>query len=427
MYPSPNREAAISDKWSYALELEGRQVAVDEGEVTIGRSRSCTVVLRDPSASRTHVLVTVKPGEVHARDLQSSNGTYLNGERLTTDRLLNDGDKITIGETDIFVRITAPAMEEVGATVRLDASTLECPACGAELPLHAESCVRCGHRLGGAVAAGDSVAAAGPTAPAPPPPPASASLIPPPPASAPFMPPPPPPPAAPPPAPQSVASAREVTRADELLPSLDDGVFSAPPAPPAPVRGAPEPRPALSPTPPRGATPPRAPSAQPPAALDDVPLAGAPAVAMATPGPAPAAAPVPASAARHAGFWIRVAATLVDAIWMTAVVFALTLPFGGVTSETGVLVSSLLSMMFGIVVPVIGWAIFGATPGKALLGLRVIGGKRRRGLGLVLAFLRLCGVMVSAALLGLGFLMVAFSRDKRALHDHLAGTAVVRR
>jgi uncharacterized RDD family membrane protein YckC len=78
-------------------------------------------------------------------------------------------------------------------------------------------------------------------------------------------------------------------------------------------------------------------------------------------------------------------------------------------------------------VPILCWAVFGATPGKALLGLRVIGGQRRRGLGIPLAFLRLCGVMVSAVLFGLGFLMVAFTRDKRGLHDHLAGTAVVRR
>ena len=41
--------------------------------------------------------------------------------------------------------------------------------------------------------------------------------------------------------------------------------------------------------------------------------------------------------------------------------------------------------------------------------------------------MRLCGTCVSAVLLGVGFLMVAFTRDKRALHDHLAGTAVMRR
>src|SRR6185503_5087363 len=67
----------IGDKWSYALDVEGRLVELTEGESTVGRSRGCTITLRDPSASRTHLLLTVKPGELWARDLQSSNGTYL--------------------------------------------------------------------------------------------------------------------------------------------------------------------------------------------------------------------------------------------------------------------------------------------------------------------------------------------------------------
>jgi uncharacterized RDD family membrane protein YckC len=138
-------------------------------------------------------------------------------------------------------------------------------------------------------------------------------------------------------------------------------------------------------------------------------------------------AAVTGAARRPAGFWIRVAANLIDAIWIAVVLFAATLPFGGPTSSTGSVVVSLLSLLLGIVVPILCWGLFGATPGKALLGLRVIGGKRRRGLGIPLAFLRLCGVMVSAVLFGLGFLMVAFTRDKRGLHDHLAGTAVIRR
>jgi uncharacterized RDD family membrane protein YckC len=145
------------------------------------------------------------------------------------------------------------------------------------------------------------------------------------------------------------------------------------------------------------------------------------------PPPAPAPASAPAGAARPAGFWIRLLAQLVDGIWMTALVIVLCLPFGGLRSENGLLVSSMGSLLLSVVVPLLGWGLFGATPGKALFGLRVIGGRRRRGIGLGLAFLRLCGTMVSAVLFGLGFLMIAFARDKRGLHDHLAGTAVIRR
>ena len=52
----------IGDDWTYALEVEGRQVELAEGESTIGRSRGCTVTLRDPSASRTHVLLDRQAG-----------------------------------------------------------------------------------------------------------------------------------------------------------------------------------------------------------------------------------------------------------------------------------------------------------------------------------------------------------------------------
>jgi uncharacterized RDD family membrane protein YckC/pSer/pThr/pTyr-binding forkhead associated (FHA) protein len=380
------------------------------------------------------VLLTVKPGELWARDLQSSNGTYLNGERMTTERLLHDGDRITIGETEIVARVTAPVMEEVGATVQLDTAKLECAACGAELPLHAEFCGVCGHRVGTAVAAaaGDMDAPPAIFTPAPPPPPASAPALPPtpyvpPPLVAPPGPPPrplpgtPPVPAAreeaPPPAPAPSPFARErlATSGAEILPPIADHVFE-PPAPP-PLRGrsadAGARRPALDPTP-------------PPLSLADVQMAQQPAAPSAA-ATAPVMAAIPAATLRPAGFWIRVAANVVDAVWISVVLFAATLPFGGPTSSTGSMVLSLLSVLLGIVVPILCWAIFGATPGKALLGLRVIGGKRRRGLGIPLAFLRLCGMMVSAVLLGLGFLMVAFTRDKRGLHDHLAGTAVIRR
>jgi pSer/pThr/pTyr-binding forkhead associated (FHA) protein/uncharacterized RDD family membrane protein YckC len=357
------------------------------------------------------VLVTIKPGEVRARDLQSSNGTYLNGERLTTERLLNDGDRITIGETDIFVRITAPAMEEVGATVRLDTAKLQCPACGAELPLHAEFCARCGYRLGGEVA-GD----AGGYAPAPPPRPASTPPpVPPAPlAAAPSprteaypqealgVPPPPPPP-------RSPRLAQEPSGA-ELLPPIADEVFHSGAA----GRG-PAPRPALPQTPP----PPMAPAAP------GRPVA--PAVAAA---PAPYAAAAPAAGARPGGVLLRWLALMIDGIWMLPLIVGPTVLLVGLSnlqSPTTSAYASLCWVLVQLFLVVPCWAFFGATPGKALLGLRIIGGRRRRGIGLGLAFLRLCGWMVSAATFGIGFLVAAFAKDKRALHDHLAGTQVIRR
>jgi len=71
----------------------------------------------------------------------------------------------------------------------------------------------------------------------------------------------------------------------------------------------------------------------------------------------------------------------------------------------------------------VGWR--GQTPGKMLFRLRIVRGNGRE-VGYGRAFVRWIGQILSALLLGVGFFMIAFSRKKRALHDRLAGTYVVR-
>ena len=70
------------------------------------------------------------------------------------------------------------------------------------------------------------------------------------------------------------------------------------------------------------------------------------------------------------------------------------------------------------------WATSGKTPGMVLLGVQVVGldgsqAGARRGVIRTLAF------PLSFILLGLGFIGILFQRDRRALHDLIAGTAVV--
>ena len=71
------------------------------------------------------------------------------------------------------------------------------------------------------------------------------------------------------------------------------------------------------------------------------------------------------------------------------------------------------------------WVTYGATPGKRALGLKVIdqaGGSLTWGQ----AIGRYLGTILSAAILGIGFLMAAFDDQKRTLHDRLAGTRVIK-
>jgi len=73
-----------------------------------------------------------------------------------------------------------------------------------------------------------------------------------------------------------------------------------------------------------------------------------------------------------------------------------------------------------------GWGLLGATPGKWLLGLRIVDYRQRCPIGLARATLRLAAYSVSSLTLCWGHLLPLLRGDRRALHDILAGTRVVR-
>jgi uncharacterized RDD family membrane protein YckC len=133
---------------------------------------------------------------------------------------------------------------------------------------------------------------------------------------------------------------------------------------------------------------------------------------------------VTATAYPVAGFWIRLAAFVVDAVWINLVLIlvAFILP-GSVQS----LVGGILGIFLGIGVPIVGWGHFGTTPGKRLFGLWVCTTEGEVGLGYGRAALRWVGYLLSFLLAGIGFVLIGLTPTKRGLHDHLAGTYVGRR
>jgi pilus assembly protein CpaF len=136
---------ASDDVWF--LEVEGRRVDLRAGEVTIGRSRGCGVVLRDPSVSRNHAHLSVAGGRATLHDLRSSNGTYVNGRRIDAETPLAEGDRVVIGETALYLRrggagAAQPPTAAEGAAF--------CPACGRPVDGDATGCPSCGTALRGA-------------------------------------------------------------------------------------------------------------------------------------------------------------------------------------------------------------------------------------------------------------------------------------
>ena len=70
-------------------------------EVTLGRSPECSMQLPAAGASRRHACIAWRGGRPVLRDLGSTNGTFLNGERVQGERPLESGDRIVIGGVEI--------------------------------------------------------------------------------------------------------------------------------------------------------------------------------------------------------------------------------------------------------------------------------------------------------------------------------------
>jgi predicted component of type VI protein secretion system len=95
---------------------QGMERRIESG-ATIGRA-GCDVILSDPDVSRRHAAIREAGDGVSIEDLGSTNGTYVNGERIDAPRPLRDGDEVKIGST--VWRLRTPAVTRVMETPHAD-------------------------------------------------------------------------------------------------------------------------------------------------------------------------------------------------------------------------------------------------------------------------------------------------------------------
>jgi DNA-binding winged helix-turn-helix (wHTH) protein len=89
----------------FRLEAGSRTYELGEGEHTIGRDPRSTIHLDDASVSRRHARIRVtSAGGALLADLESTNGTFVRGRRIKTERALSDGDTVTIGSVPLIFR-----------------------------------------------------------------------------------------------------------------------------------------------------------------------------------------------------------------------------------------------------------------------------------------------------------------------------------
>jgi uncharacterized RDD family membrane protein YckC len=139
-----------------------------------------------------------------------------------------------------------------------------------------------------------------------------------------------------------------------------------------------------------------------------------------------------------AGFCIRLVAVIIDGIIMTIVHIPINMFFPtpnhmqyvqfDATTYTNIGINTLFSLI--VIFFYYGWFYKnkGATPGKLAMDLRVINTENGQNLSYLRTFFReTVGKFISAMVFGIGFIMVAFRSDKKALHDLLFTTQVLKK
>lgn len=90
---------------------------LNKDHVVIGREVKCAIMLNDNSVSRQHSSITRLAEGYLIRDLGSSNGTYVNGQRVQ-EYLLQDGDRVSIGDIEFWFEAPANDQARAATTAR---------------------------------------------------------------------------------------------------------------------------------------------------------------------------------------------------------------------------------------------------------------------------------------------------------------------
>jgi uncharacterized RDD family membrane protein YckC len=134
----------------------------------------------------------------------------------------------------------------------------------------------------------------------------------------------------------------------------------------------------------------------------------------------------------YATYAQRARALFIDSIWWTVIV--LFIPLGPSTDDIlaapeAFTTSIILWLMVGQLIPIlltgVMWAVWGTSPGKRVVGIRIVDADSGQSLTAKQATLRTIGYLLTFATFGAGFLWVFFNQRKQALHDRLANTVVI--
>jgi DNA-binding winged helix-turn-helix (wHTH) protein len=117
--PAQSPTAFIGLIWNDKL------LSLAEGEQTAGRDAECELVIDAETVSRRHARITVIAGNATIEDLNSMNGTHVNGKTITGPTPIADGNEVSLGTATLIVRRRDPSKETVKVTDDQDPLTLK--------------------------------------------------------------------------------------------------------------------------------------------------------------------------------------------------------------------------------------------------------------------------------------------------------------
>src|SRR5205823_10982449 len=79
-------------------------IHLNAGDNVIGRGDDAVISIESSKVSRQHANISVTATEVTIEDMGSKNGTFVGGERITSRRVLSDGDEISVGPARMMFR-----------------------------------------------------------------------------------------------------------------------------------------------------------------------------------------------------------------------------------------------------------------------------------------------------------------------------------
>ncbi len=132
----------------------------------------------------------------------------------------------------------------------------------------------------------------------------------------------------------------------------------------------------------------------------------------------------------YVGFWLRVVAALIDSLLISFLIYPLLYLLVGAERLAAGQVGGLTGLLLNFVLPAVAivafWVYRSATPGKMVVGARIVDARTldKPTTGQLVG--RYLGYYVSTIPFGLGLLWVAFDRRKQGWHDKLAGTVVIK-